>query len=217
MISLILLKLFTFSQILQGVHKLSHATVSQIIKVMTHGTNLYSNNDVFTGDELKSYCHRNTAVAIHHVSDWNLIMDEKETLRLPLPECTERMRKTMLTPPEPHNLEARVGEHVRDNLAVAVSAPKYSCACFPWARLPVKDLNQVKHFTCHVVSIPFLAKFHFICLELHVNFWYSVITFVVCWTGKQKVAGLIAAPITTSVSFSKPLYSRLLQGDWGSL
>ncbi len=31
---------------------------------MTHGTNLYSNNDVFTGDELKSYCHLNTAVAI---------------------------------------------------------------------------------------------------------------------------------------------------------
>ncbi len=31
MISLILLKLFTFSQILQGVPKLSHATVLQII------------------------------------------------------------------------------------------------------------------------------------------------------------------------------------------
>ena len=26
-------------------------------------------------------------------------------------------------PPDPHNLAARVGEHVRDNLAAAVSAP----------------------------------------------------------------------------------------------
>ncbi len=29
--------------------------------------------------------------------DWNLIMDEKETLRLSLPEWTEKMRKTMMT------------------------------------------------------------------------------------------------------------------------
>ncbi len=53
----------------------------------------------------------------------NLIMDGKGTSRLPFPECTERMRKTMMTPPVPHNLEARAGERVWDNLAPAVSAP----------------------------------------------------------------------------------------------
>ncbi len=36
MISLILLKLFTFSQILQGVPKLSHATVYIYIYIHTH-------------------------------------------------------------------------------------------------------------------------------------------------------------------------------------
>ncbi len=50
-------------------------------------------------------------------------MDGKGTSRLSLPECTERMRKTMMMPPEPHNLEAIVGEHVWDNLAAAVSVP----------------------------------------------------------------------------------------------
>ncbi len=29
----------------------------------------------------------------------------------------------MTAPPEPHNPQARVGDHVRDNLAKAVSAP----------------------------------------------------------------------------------------------
>ncbi len=39
-----------------------------------------------------------------------------------MPECTKRMRKTMMMPSVPPNLEARAGEHVWDNLAIAVSA-----------------------------------------------------------------------------------------------
>ncbi|XP_058609617.1 uncharacterized protein LOC131525723 [Onychostoma macrolepis] len=67
--------------------------------------------------ETTSYCHLNTDVPVLQLttmptfvclccpshpsflqSDWNLIMDGKGTLRLSLPECTERMRKTMMTP-----------------------------------------------------------------------------------------------------------------------
>ncbi len=59
--------------------------------------------------------------------------------------------------PEPHNFEARAGENVRDTRVCS----KHSCTCSPLARLPVKHLNRVKHFTIHAVSFPFLAKFHF--------------------------------------------------------
>ncbi len=59
--------------------------------------------------------------------------------------------------PEPHNFEARAGENVRDILCLLQTF----MSCSPLARLPVKHLNRVKHFTIHVVSFPFLAKFNF--------------------------------------------------------
>ncbi|ROL23572.1 hypothetical protein DPX16_18840 [Anabarilius grahami] len=77
---------------------------------------------------LQSCCHLNTAVPILHYSD--------EAADEPLhPSCPslllfsmgtsliQRMRKMMMMmTPEPLNLEARVGEDVRDNLTAAVSA-----------------------------------------------------------------------------------------------
>ncbi len=107
-----------------------------------------SNNHVFTDGEPKSYCRLNTAdpvlqlysdeAADHRVHRHlsllsimsltaavrlNLIMEGKGTSRLSLPECTERMRKTMMTPPYHTQSWTRAGEHVWENLAAAPSAP----------------------------------------------------------------------------------------------
>ncbi len=52
----------------------------------------------------------------------NLIMEGKATSRLSLPECTERMRKTMMTPPYP-TIFNKSRRTCGKNKAAAPSAP----------------------------------------------------------------------------------------------
>ncbi len=71
----------------------------------------------------------------------NLIMDGKRTSRLSLPECRERMRKTMMTPLN-HTI---LNKSMRDNLSPAVSAPNI-CVLLSMRTTTCKTITQSKTF-----------------------------------------------------------------------
>ncbi len=108
----------------------------------------------------------------------NLIMDGKRTSRLSLPEYTERMRKTMMTPLN-HTILNQEQENMCGTIWLLLCLLQTSVCLLSMRTTTCKTITQSKKNTSHVVSIPFLAKFHLICLQLHTNFCYSFITFVV--------------------------------------
>ncbi len=156
----------------------------KINKSTTQETKLYqtySNNDVFTGGEPTSYCHLNTLCQFCSF----ILMKQLTTVStftcLCCPSCPSLLQSTEFDhgwergieaiiawvhredeedhddTPEPHNLEQEQ-ENTCGTIWLLLCLLQTLMCCSPWAPLPVKHLHRVKHFTSHVVSIPFLLN-----------------------------------------------------------
>ncbi len=77
--------------------------------------------------------------------------------------------------PEPHNFETRAGENMWDIVSAMCLLQTFMCLF----SISTTTCKTFKHFTIHVVSFPFLAKFHFMFTITYTFFCCSFITFVV--------------------------------------